>query len=170
PTADDIHPQRFSGGRWVDFLRNRSSADEPSCRGTCEQDPQGCQARRPPGRAAHEIRAGHQSPFREGARPPNSRQAAGRCRRGHRMTAKMKRRDFITLLSGAAVWPLAARAQQPERMRRIGVLMPLGANDLQGQARIAAFLQGLRQFGWTDQNVRIDYRWSADNDGDTRKY
>ena len=83
----------------------------------------------------------------------------------------MRRREFITLLGGAAAtWPFAARGQQGERMRRIGVLMPLAADDLQGQARIAAFLQGLRQFGWTDHNVRIDYRWSADNDADTRKY
>jgi putative ABC transport system substrate-binding protein len=72
----------------------------------------------------------------------------------------MRRREFITLLGGAAAaWPLAGHAQQGERARRIGVLMPLAADDLQGQARIAAFLQGLRQFGWTDHNVRIDYRW-----------
>ena len=70
-----------------------------------------------------------------------------------------KRREFITLLGGAAAaWPLAARAQQGERMRRIGVLMSLAADDPEGQARIAAFLQGLQQLGWTDgRNVRIDY-------------
>ena len=71
----------------------------------------------------------------------------------------MRRREFITLLGGAAAaWPLAARAQQAERMRRIGVLMPLAADDPEGQARIAAFLQGLQQLGWTDgRNVRIEY-------------
>ena len=70
----------------------------------------------------------------------------------------MRRREFITLLGGAAVaWPLAARAQQGERMRRIGVLMDLAADDPEAQARIAAFLQGLQQLGWTDgRNVRID--------------
>ena len=70
----------------------------------------------------------------------------------------MRRREFITLLGGAAVaWPLAARAQQGDRMRRIGVLMGLAANDPEGQARVAAFLQGLQQLGWTDgRNVRID--------------
>jgi putative tryptophan/tyrosine transport system substrate-binding protein len=74
----------------------------------------------------------------------------------------MNRRDFITLLGGAAAWPLAARAQQPERMRRIGVLMNLAADDAEGQTRTAAFLQGLQQLGWTDGgNVRIDYRWAA---------
>ena len=63
----------------------------------------------------------------------------------------MRRREFITLIGGATVvWPLAARAQQPERMRRIGVLLGLAANDPEGQARIGAFLQALRQLGWTD--------------------
>jgi putative tryptophan/tyrosine transport system substrate-binding protein len=79
----------------------------------------------------------------------------------------MRRRDFITLLGGAAAtWPLAARAQQPERMRRIGVLMNLAANDPEGQARLTAFVQGLQQLGWTDKrNVRIDHRWAAGDAG-----
>ena len=74
----------------------------------------------------------------------------------------MKRREFITLLGGAAAaWPLAARAQQAERMRRIGVLMNSAADDPEAQARLAAFVQGLQQLGWTDgRNVRIDYRWA----------
>jgi putative tryptophan/tyrosine transport system substrate-binding protein len=73
------------------------------------------------------------------------------------------RREFITLLGGAAAaWPLAARAQQGERMRRIGVLMNLAADDPEGQARLTAFAQGLQQLGWTNgRNVRIDYRWAA---------
>jgi putative ABC transport system substrate-binding protein len=75
----------------------------------------------------------------------------------------MRRREFITLLVGATAWPVAARAQQGERMRRIGVLMPYAANDPQAQARLAAFMQGLRQLGWTDsRDVRIEYRWSSD--------
>jgi putative ABC transport system substrate-binding protein len=75
----------------------------------------------------------------------------------------VRRREFITLLGGAAVaWPLAARAQQGERMRRIGVFMNLASDDAEGQARNAAFLQGLQQSGWTvSRNVQIDYRWSA---------
>jgi putative tryptophan/tyrosine transport system substrate-binding protein len=82
------------------------------------------------------------------------------------------RRAFITLLGGAAAaWPLAARAQPRDRMRRIGVLMPFTATDPQVQIRNAAFLQGLQQLGWTvGQNVQIDYRWSAGNMDDTRKY
>ena len=69
----------------------------------------------------------------------------------------LKRREFITLLGGAAAaWPLAARAQQPERMRRIGVLMNLPSDDPEWQARLAAFLQGLQQLGWTDRPQRAD--------------
>jgi putative ABC transport system substrate-binding protein len=83
----------------------------------------------------------------------------------------MNRRAFITLLGGAAAWPLAARAQQPERMRRIGVLMPAAADDSEYQARMAAFLQGLQQLGWADgRNVRIDRRWGGGDADRTRKY
>jgi putative tryptophan/tyrosine transport system substrate-binding protein len=78
---------------------------------------------------------------------------------------QLKRREFITLLGGAvAAWPLAARAQQRERMRRIGVLMTLGADDAEGQARLAAFLQGLQEAGWAvGRNVRIDLRWGGND-------
>jgi putative ABC transport system substrate-binding protein len=78
----------------------------------------------------------------------------------------VKRREFITLVGGAAAaWPLTARAQQPERMRRIGVLMIQAANDPEGQARFAAFLQGLQQLGWSErQNLRIDARWAPANE------
>ena len=83
----------------------------------------------------------------------------------------MRRRDFIKAIVGsAAAWPLAARAQQRERTRRIGMLMPYSANDPQAQTRNAAFLQGLQQLGWTvGQNVLIDYRWSTGDLDDTRK-
>jgi putative tryptophan/tyrosine transport system substrate-binding protein len=83
----------------------------------------------------------------------------------------MKRREFISLLGGAAAWPLAARAQQDKRMRRVGALMPWSANDPQVQARYAAFLQGLQQLGWTvGNNIQIDARWSMGNQDNTRKY
>jgi putative tryptophan/tyrosine transport system substrate-binding protein len=84
---------------------------------------------------------------------------------------ELRRREFIALIGGAAAWPLAARAQQRERMRRIGVLMPLAADDAVAQARNAAFLQGLLQLGWTiGQNIQIEYRWSGGNDEVTRRY
>jgi putative tryptophan/tyrosine transport system substrate-binding protein len=84
----------------------------------------------------------------------------------------MRRREFITLLGGAAAaWPVGARAQQGDRVRRIGVLMSLAADDPQGQARIAAFLQGLQQLGWTNgSNVRIDTRWGTGSAEEIRKY
>src|SRR5260370_34080370 len=75
----------------------------------------------------------------------------------------MRRREFIALLGGASVaWPLAARAQQGERVRRIGVLMNLPAEDAEGPARVAVFVAGLRESGWTDgRNLRIDTRWGG---------
>jgi putative tryptophan/tyrosine transport system substrate-binding protein len=84
----------------------------------------------------------------------------------------VRRREFIKFLGGtAAAWPLAARAQQPERMRRIGVLMNLAVGDPEGEARSAAFLQALQQLGWSDgRNVRIDYRWAAGDTGRFHRY
>jgi putative ABC transport system substrate-binding protein len=84
----------------------------------------------------------------------------------------MKRREFITLFGGAAAtWPLSARAQQADRVRRIGVLVPYPASDPESLARVGAFLQELQQLGWTDgRNVRIDYRWSAGSAEFARKY
>jgi putative ABC transport system substrate-binding protein len=78
----------------------------------------------------------------------------------------MRRREFITLLGGtAAAWPLGARAQQPERVRHIGVLMYMPADDAEGQARLAAFTQALKQLGWSDgRNLRIDTRWANADD------
>src|SRR6516225_5275997 len=77
----------------------------------------------------------------------------------------LQRREFITLLGGAAAgWPLAARAQQRDRVRRIGVLMPLDENDPEGKRRYSAFTQGLADLGWTDgRNLRIDLRWASDD-------
>ena len=85
--------------------------------------------------------------------------------------SNLRRRDFITLLGGAAAaWPLMARAQQSERMRRIGVLLPAAADDVEFQTRLGAFLQGLQQSGWAiGQNVRIDTRW-ASNASDIRSH
>jgi putative tryptophan/tyrosine transport system substrate-binding protein len=83
----------------------------------------------------------------------------------------MRRREFITLLCGAAVWPLAARGQQDQRVRRIGVLSSLAENDPESVARRPAFEQALKALGWTNgSNLRVDYRWSADDADRGRKY
>jgi putative tryptophan/tyrosine transport system substrate-binding protein len=85
--------------------------------------------------------------------------------------SQLKRREFITLLAGTAAWPRTARAQQSERMRRIGVLSSLAADDQGNNVRLAAFQQRLQQLGWTDgHNVRIDYRFAAGNPENYRKY
>jgi putative ABC transport system substrate-binding protein len=82
----------------------------------------------------------------------------------------MKRREFITLLGGAAAWPLAARAQQGERMRRIGVLMGFTESDPEAQAWTAAFREGLQKLGWTEgRNIRIDTRWATPRDVEARQ-
>ena len=84
----------------------------------------------------------------------------------------MRRRDFISRIVGsAALWPLAARAQQPGAMKRVGVLTPFAADDAEGQARLTAFAQGLQQTGWTlGQNLRIDYRWGDGKPNTMRQY
>ena len=84
----------------------------------------------------------------------------------------MRRREFLGVLSSTAIaWPLAARAQQPDGMRRIGVLLPAAADDAEFQARVGAFLQELPQSGWTiGRNVRIDTRWATANADDIRRH
>jgi putative ABC transport system substrate-binding protein len=83
----------------------------------------------------------------------------------------MNRRDLIALLGGAAVLPVAARAQQTDRMRRIGVLMNLAADDPESSSRLTAFVQALQQLGWTDgRNVRFDIRWGAGDPSLYRRY
>src|SRR5262245_18958529 len=82
----------------------------------------------------------------------------------------MRRRNFITALGSAVAWPVVARAQQPGRTRRIGVLHPLAANDPIAKARLSAFQDGLAQLGWTDgRNVNIEFRWSAGIEAETRR-
>jgi putative tryptophan/tyrosine transport system substrate-binding protein len=86
------------------------------------------------------------------------------------MIATLKRREFMSLLGGAAAWPLAARAQQPEQKRRIGVLIPYAENDPEAQPRVTALRRGLAQLGWTEgRNVRLEYRWSASDAASIRR-
>jgi hypothetical protein len=109
--------------------------------------------------ATNEVRTGHKPQDREGARASSSRQAARYRRRGDRV----KRRECITLLGGAAAaWPLAARAQQRERMRRIGVLMLGDASDPDQQRRVGAFRAELARMGWIEgQNIEIQSQFAA---------
>jgi putative tryptophan/tyrosine transport system substrate-binding protein len=87
------------------------------------------------------------------------------------MAIHIRRRELIAALGGAVAWPLTARAQQPERMRRIGVLIANAADDPDGRVNTSAFLQGLQQSGWIDgRNVRIDYRWHGGDADEARKY
>ena len=88
------------------------------------------------------------------------------------MSYRIKRREFITMLGGAAAaWPLAARGQHGDRVRHIGVLTGFSENDREAQRRVTAFLGGLRELGWTDgRNVRIDYRWGAGDASRIRAY
>jgi putative tryptophan/tyrosine transport system substrate-binding protein len=87
----------------------------------------------------------------------------------HRIQFLRRRREFISLLSGAAVWPLAARAQQNERVRRVGIFMDLSEQDAEG--RVAAFRKGLQDLGWTEgRNVKFDTRWTAGDPARMRRY
>src|SRR6516225_6504621 len=121
---------------------------------------QGSQARRPSRSTVGKSRVYPQSQDGEDAWPYRSDRTTHDCQRGNRM----RRREFITLLGGAATWPLAARAQQGERMRRIGVLLPASADDARFQTFVGAFLQELQSLGWSiGRNVRIDTRWATAN-------
>src|SRR5262245_61566237 len=83
----------------------------------------------------------------------------------------MKRREFISLVGGAAAWPLTSRAQPGERMRRVGVLMSRAEDDPEGQAQVAAFVQTLKSLGWTTgRNVQIDISWAAADAAKSRRY
>ena len=84
---------------------------------------------------------------------------------------RLRRRDFITLLGAAATWPLAARAQQRERMRSVGVLTLFAPHDSEGQSRVTAFVQALQQLGWSvGQNIRLHYRWGDGTSATMQKY
>src|SRR5262249_11455201 len=114
--------------------------------------------RRHPRRATYQVRSRHQHDDRQGAEARRDTVAARPRRRGDRM----RRRDFVSLLGGAgAAWPLAARAQQPGTIRRIGALIALAENDSEGKAWVTAFRQGLEKRGWSeDRNLRIEYRFA----------
>src|SRR5262249_24266471 len=143
-------------GRRLDVVWTRCLRLIPALSFLYRSHLEGSQAGRSSRSAADEVRAGHQSQDRQGAWPPNSRQAARHRRRGDRM----KRRTFITLLGGgAAAWPLAVRAQQPSKLPMIGDIGG-GTPSTHGQL-IAGFVQRLRELGWIeDRTVAIEIRWA----------
>src|SRR5262249_25644080 len=168
PPPVHVHRQALGRGGRAHVLWRRFFGDVATGSRVRRQDLQGREGGRAAGRAGHEIRAGRQPQDRQSDwdRAADSNPAA--CRRGDRV----RRREFITLLGGAAAaWPLAARAQQKDRVRRIGVLMGFAADDPAAQRRILAFAQALAQLGWTDgRNPRIDIRWIAGDAERNRKY
>src|SRR5262245_61898999 len=143
------------GRRGADDLRNQSDGGASSDRRLCRSYPQGRQASGPPGRTVHQVRACHQPGDGPCARSHRARDAARPRRRGDRM---IRRREFITLLGGAASWPLAARAQRPA----LPVVGFLGSLSQSAQSTwTAAFVQRMREHGWIeDRTVAIEYRWA----------
>src|SRR5262249_26182528 len=165
--AGDVPGAGGSSGGWLDGLWSKPTGEFSPRSFVRRQDTTRGQARRFAGRAADQVRACDQPQDRQGARPRCALASSATRRRGDRM----KRRAFISLLGGAAAWPLAARAQQGERMRRIGVLTPFAESDPEGQARIAAFREGLGKFGWTEgRDVQVEYRWFASDRDRARAY
>src|SRR5262249_39964933 len=165
--AQHLSQSRVRGSRRAYELRIELYRHASPSRHLHWSHPQGRKTCRPAGDATDHVRVSHQPANRSGARPRRAAHRASPRRRGDRM----KRRDFITLLGGAAVAsPLPARAQQ-ERMRRIGVLMGATADDTESQARLGAFLQGLQSLGWTEgRNVRCDISCRVGHTVDYRKY
>jgi ABC-type uncharacterized transport system substrate-binding protein len=158
--------RRICQCRRPDELRRKHSGPVLSIWRLCRPHPAGRQTRRFAISAADQVRADAQSKNGQCTRPRRSGDAACARRRGHRM----KRREFITLIGGAAAaLPRAARAQQT--IRRVGMLLPAAADDAEFQTRVGAFLEGLRQSGWTiGQNVQIDSRWATTNAVEIRRH
>src|SRR5262249_10345502 len=146
-------------GRWPVELRDQYFGDVPPSRHLCWAHSARRQTCRTSSRAIHQIRIRHQSANRKNLRPANPAHAVRARRRGDRV----KRREFITLLGGAAAaWPLAARAQQQKSdMRTVGVIMSVAETDTESQARIAAFRAGFEELWKESEKIHFEYRWTA---------
>src|SRR5262249_22675015 len=155
----DGGPKQRAGGlwpiwlcqrRWFAFLRSRPVRHLSPRRLLCRSHSARRETGRSPGAVSGEIRDGREPQDRQDARPCHTPIDSAPRRGGDRMIARINRRETITLLGGAAAWPLAARAQQGDRVRRIGVLMPGTESDEDEQSRLTAFQRGLAKAGWTD--------------------
>src|SRR5262249_41853092 len=166
-SAHDVQPARIRRGGRADELWSKPAGLLSPGRHLRRPRSQRRKPPRPPGHAAHQIRSHHQSYDRQIARPHCAPQAARARPRGDPVGP----RPFITLLGGASAWPLAARAQQDERMRRIGVLTGSGGpDDPDVKERYAALVQRLQQLGWSEgRNLRIEAHWTASEPDDLRK-
>src|SRR5262249_50960617 len=164
-TADSSRPSRIRRSGRPDVLWTKRTRPVPSRRRHCRQDSARGEAGRHPSGAADQVRSRHQSYDCQGAWTPNSRHATRARRRGDRM----KRREFITLVgSAAATWPLAARAQQRDGVRVVGVLMG-NESGPEPRSRIAAFRKALRDSGWVDdRNVSIRIVWGPGDSDSVR--
>src|SRR5262249_43784850 len=157
--TNDARRSGVRRSRWPDVLWTKYGRRVSTRRRLCRQNSARGQAWRHSGRAADQVRSRHQSHDRQGARPHNSRIIPAARRRGDRMTAKMKRRDFISLVGGtAATLPLAARAQQPA-MPVVGFVS--GRSPGSDAYLVEGFRRGLRENGFTEgQNVALEFRWA----------
>src|SRR5262249_3620168 len=146
--------RRLSSAR---HLRRANSQRRKACRSACP--------------AGDRVRDGGQPQSRQSPRRDDTDGDPAARRRGHRMSANIQRRAFITLLGAAAAWPLIAPAQQIDKVRRIGVLQSLAVDDPEALGRVTAFAQGLAELGWiVGRNVRIEYRWGAGDLDRFRRY
>src|SRR5262249_4841575 len=168
PSAARFSLPRVCGARGAVVVRSFVARQLSARLDLCRSHPQGDQAERIARAGAGAVPASGERQDRQGARPRTAVIVLLARRRGDRV----KRRKFITLLGGAAAaWPLAARAQQAQRMRRIGVLLPFSADDAESQVRMGAFLQTLALSGWSiGRNLRIDIRWAGINADDIRRH
>src|SRR5262249_25213817 len=172
PPAGDVSSQGECGCGVTHVVRPELARFVPSWCRLRAQDFARHSARRPARGAADQVRPDCQPQDSESTWAHDPGIVPSARRRGDRMIANMRRREFITLLGGAATaWPLAARAQQPGKIARVGVLMGYAKGDPEAEGWVRGLIQGLHERRWTEgSNIRIDYRWPSENAGNMSSY